>query len=50
MQLGNEPGVLVKDVAQSLTLSSYIRFYNEQRLHSFLHYLPPAGYERRANR
>jgi putative transposase len=31
------------------TLSSYIRFYNERRLHSSLEYLPPAGYERRAN-
>jgi putative transposase len=31
------------------TLSSYIRFYNEQRLHSSLQYLPPVVYERRAN-
>lgn len=29
------------------TLSSYIRFYNERRLHSSLQYLPPAAYERR---
>jgi putative transposase len=27
------------------TLSSYIRFYNERRLHSSLRYLPPAAYE-----
>lgn len=27
------------------TLSSYIRFYNERRLHSSLRYLPPATYE-----
>ncbi|MBX3658473.1 MAG: transposase [Ramlibacter sp.] len=80
VQLSDQPGVLVKDVAQSLcthpfmlskwrkqvrdgelagdlpplepqeaaelrqTLSSYIRFYNEQRLHSSLQYLPPAEY------
>jgi putative transposase len=31
------------------TLSSYIRFYNERWLHPSLQYLPPAGYERRAN-
>jgi hypothetical protein len=39
------------DTEQELrsTLSSYIRFYNERRLHSSLQYLPPAGYERRAN-
>jgi len=37
------------DTEQQLrsTLSSYIRFYNERRLHSSLQYLPPAGYERR---
>ena len=29
-------------------LSSYIRFYNDRRLHSSLQYLPPAAYERRA--
>lgn len=28
------------------TLSSYIRFYNEHRLHSSLRYLAPAAYER----
>lgn len=27
------------------TLASYIRFYNERRLHSSLQYLPPAAYE-----
>jgi putative transposase len=27
------------------TLSSYINFYNQQRLHSSLHYLPPAAFE-----
>lgn len=30
------------------TLSSYIRFYNERRLHSSLQYLPPTAYERSA--
>jgi putative transposase len=29
------------------TLNSYIGFYNQQRLHSSLHYLPPAAYEQR---
>lgn len=29
------------------TLSSYIRFYNDRRLHSSLRYLPPAVYESR---
>lgn len=29
------------------TLSSYIAFYNQQRLHSSLDYLPPAAFERR---
>ena len=29
------------------TLSSYIRFYNDRRLHSSLRYLPPSAYERR---
>ena len=29
-------------------LSSYIRFYNDRRLHSSLQYLPPAVYERRS--
>jgi putative transposase len=29
------------------TLSSYIGFYNQQRLHSSLRYLPPAAYEQR---
>lgn len=29
-------------------LSSYIRFYNDRRLHSSLQYLPPAAYERRS--
>jgi putative transposase len=29
------------------TLSSYIRFYNDRRLHSSLRYLPPAAYESR---
>jgi putative transposase len=28
-------------------LKSYIAFYNQQRLHSSLRYLPPAGFERR---
>ena len=28
------------------TLSSYIAFYNQQRLHSSLRYLPPAAFER----
>ncbi|RQP25424.1 IS3 family transposase [Albitalea terrae] len=28
-------------------LSSYITFYNQQRLHSSLRYLPPAGFEQR---
>ena len=32
------------------TLSSYIRFYNDRRLHSSLRYLPPAVYERRMQR
>ena len=27
------------------TLSSYIAFYNQQRLHSSLRYLPPAAFE-----
>ena len=27
------------------TLSSYITFYNQQRLHSSLRYLPPAAFE-----
>jgi putative transposase len=31
------------------TLSSYIRFYNERRLHSSLRYLPPATYENSEN-
>lgn len=37
------------DTEQQLrsTLSSYIRFYNERRLHSSLRYLPPVAYERR---
>ena len=37
------------DTEQQLrsTLSSYIRFYNDRRLHSALRYLPPAAYERR---
>jgi transposase InsO family protein len=40
------------DTEQQLrrTLRSYIRFYNERRLHSSLSYLPPALYERRAQR
>jgi putative transposase len=29
------------------TLSSYIAFYNQQRLHSSLRYLPPAAFETR---
>ena len=29
------------------TLESYIRFYNDRRLHSSLRYLPPAAYESR---
>jgi putative transposase len=29
------------------TLRSYIRFYNDRRLHSSLRYLPPAAYESR---
>jgi putative transposase len=29
------------------TLSSYIAFYNQQRLHSSLRYLPPAVFEQR---
>ena len=29
------------------TLSSYIRFYNDRRLHSSLRYLSPATYESR---
>lgn len=29
------------------TLSSYIAFYNQQRLHSSLRYLPPVAFERR---
>jgi putative transposase len=29
------------------TLSSYIRFYNDRRLHSSLRYLPPTAYESR---
>jgi putative transposase len=35
------------DTEQQLrsTLSSYIRFYNDRRLHSSLRYLPPAVYE-----
>jgi putative transposase len=28
-------------------LSSYIAFYNQQRLHSSLRYLPPAVFEQR---
>lgn len=28
------------------TLNSYIAFYNQQRLHSSLRYLPPASFER----
>jgi putative transposase len=28
-------------------LSSYIAFYNQQRLHSSLRYLPPAAFELR---
>jgi transposase InsO family protein len=38
------------DTEQQLrsTLSSYIRFYNDRRLHSALRYLPPAAYERRS--
>src|SRR6185369_5313680 len=28
------------------TLSSYIAFYNQQRLHSSLRYLPPAAFEK----
>jgi transposase InsO family protein len=37
------------DTEQQLrrTLSSYIRFYNDRRLHSSLRYLPPAAYESR---
>lgn len=37
------------DTEQQLraTLSSYIRFYNDRRLHSSLRYLPPADYESR---
>ena len=37
------------DTEQQLraTLRSYIRFYNDRRLHSSLRYLPPAIYERR---
>jgi putative transposase len=37
------------DTEQQLrrTLSSYIRFYNDQRLHSSLRYLPPTAYESR---
>jgi putative transposase len=37
------------DTEQQLrsTLSSYIRFYNERRLHSSLRYLPPVAYESR---
>ena len=32
------------------TLSSYIAFYNQQRLHSSLRYLPPAAFEMRQAR
>jgi transposase InsO family protein len=37
------------DTEQQLrsTLSSYIRFYNDRRLHSSLRYLPPTAYESR---
>jgi putative transposase len=37
------------DTEQQLqsTLSSYIRFFNDRRLHSSLRYLPPAAYESR---
>jgi len=27
-------------------MSSYVAFYNQQRLHSSLRYLPPAAFER----
>ena len=29
---------------------SYVPFYNEDRLHSSLHYVPPATFERQARR
>ncbi len=35
----------ITDEQLRLTLRSYIAFYNQQRLHSSLRYLPPAAFE-----
>jgi transposase InsO family protein len=35
------------DNALRIELRSYIQFYNQERLHSALDYLPPVAFERR---
>ena len=37
-----------KDEQMRIALQSYISFYNQERLHSSLHYVPPATFERQA--
>ncbi len=38
------------DTALRSELCSYIQFYNQERLHSSLDYLPPIAFERREAR
>jgi transposase InsO family protein len=36
------------DIALRSALKGYVPFYNKARLHSSLHYVPPATFERQA--